>query len=53
MGAYIYITMFEVRHVLPQRPAACGYIPAYLAIDMIGTSSVIAMSYDAGPYGSI
>ncbi len=42
----------------PQEPASCRYIPAYLAIDrrtlvryqMIRTSSVIAMNYDAGPY---
>ncbi len=34
--------------VSPQGPAACRYIPAYLAID-IEKSSLIAMSNDAGP----
>ncbi len=31
----------------PQGPASCRCIPAYLAIEK---SSVIAMSYNAGPY---
>ncbi len=49
--AVIKLPNFEQK---PQGPAACRYIPAYLAIDMeecvIGKSSVIAMSYDTVPY---